>query len=262
MAPPSEFARPPSKPFSIAVVGGGIAGLTFTLGLLKQRIPVTLYEAASQFGEIGAGVSFGPNALRAMSLISPYVYEGFERVATRNQWASKKEVWFDFRYGDNCGGRRKVGEKIYTVKVEGGNTSVHRAHFLNEMVKLLPDGIATFNKRLIGFVQDDQGVVLKFQDGTEARHDALVGTDGIKSRVRMSLLGEENPAAKAVFSGKIAYRGLIPMDKAVELLGEEYAKNSQMYLGLQGHMLTFCIEKGKTMNGTQCFVICHSYAPG
>ena len=95
MAPPSEFAQPPSKPFSIAVVGGGIAGLTFTLALLKQRVPVTLYEAASQFGEIGAGVSFGPNALRAMSLISPYVYEGFERVATHNQWPSNQTSFFD-----------------------------------------------------------------------------------------------------------------------------------------------------------------------
>ena len=261
MASPSEFTQPPSKPFNIAIVGGGIAGLTLTLALLKQRIPVTLYESAPQFGEIGAGVSFGPNALHAMSLISPYVYEGFERVATHNQWPSKKEVWFDFRYRESCGGRRKVGEKIYTLKVGSGNTSVHRAHFVNEMVKLLPDGIALFNKRLIDFVQDDNGVVLKFQDGTEARHDALVGTDGIKSRVRIAMLGEENPAAKAVFSGKIAYRGLIPMDKAVKLLGEEYAKNSQMYLGLQGHVLTFCIEKGKTMNGTQYFVILHSYAP-
>src|SRR5215469_8929895 len=151
MSPPSEFTQPPSKPFSIAVVGGGIAGLTLTLALLKQRVPVTLYEAAPKFGEIGAGVSFGPNAKRAMSLISPYVYKGFERVATRNQWPSKKEVWFDFRYGESCGGRRKVGEKIYTVKVESGNTSVHRAHFLNEMVKLLPDGIVQFNMRFIGF---------------------------------------------------------------------------------------------------------------
>lgn len=39
------------------------------------------------------------------------------------------------------------------------------------------------------------------------------------------------------------------MDKAVELLGEEEAQNSQMYFGYGGHILTFPIEKGKTMNG-------------
>ncbi len=47
--------------------------------------------------------------------------------------------------------------------------------------------------------------------------------DGIKSRVRIALLGEDNPATKAVFSGEMAYGGV-----AVELLGEEYAENSRM----------------------------------
>ena len=70
--------------------------------------------------------------------------------------------------------------------------------------------------------------MLKF---TEARHDALVGTDSIKSRVRMAMLGEENPAANAVFSGKIAYKGLIPMEKAVELVGEEYCKKQSDVFG-------------------------------
>ena len=117
------------------------------------------------------------------------------------------------------------------------------------MVKLLPEGVARFDKRLVDFVQDGEGVVLRFQDGTESRHDAVIGTDGIKSRCRAVLLGGDDKASKAVFSGKIAYRGLIPMDDAVKLLGEEYAKNAQMYLGLHGHVLTFCIQKGKTMNG-------------
>lgn len=38
------------------------------------------------------------------------------------------------------------------------------------------------------------------------------------------------------------------MEKAVEAVGEEFARNSQMYLGHRGHMLTFPIEKGDTMN--------------
>lgn len=69
MAAPSEFDQP-SKPFILAIVGISIMGLTLTLAFLKQRIPMAFYEAALQFGEIGAGVCFEPNALRAMSLIS------------------------------------------------------------------------------------------------------------------------------------------------------------------------------------------------
>lgn len=62
------------------------------------------------------------------------------------------------------------------------------------------------------------------------------------------MLGEDHPATNPVFSGVYAYRGLIPMDKAVAAVGEEFARNSQMYLGHKGHMLTFPIEKGDTMN--------------
>ena len=39
------------------------------------------------------------------------------------------------------------------------------------------------------------------------------------------------------------------MDQAAKLMGDELARNSQMYLGKGGHILTFPIEKGQTMNG-------------
>lgn len=55
MAAPSEFDQP-SKPFILAIVGISIMGLTLTLAFLKQHIPMAFYEAALQFGEIGAGV--------------------------------------------------------------------------------------------------------------------------------------------------------------------------------------------------------------
>lgn len=47
-----------SKPFNLAIVGGGIAGLTLSISLTKRSIPHTLYESAAAFGEIGAGVGF------------------------------------------------------------------------------------------------------------------------------------------------------------------------------------------------------------
>ncbi|KAF0331199.1 mannitol 1-phosphate dehydrogenase [Colletotrichum asianum] len=248
MTPPPEFCLPPNKDFNVAVVGGGIAGLTLTLQLLLQRIPTTLYEQAPQFGEIGAGVSFGPNALRAMSLISPHVRNAFEAQATYNQSEDHKGVWFDFRYGESCDGKHREGDLIHRLECDGGQTSIHRAHFLDELVKLLPDGIAKFGKRCVDYEDDGKSVLLKFQDGTTARHDAVIACDGIKSKLRSVMLGENDPAAKAVFSGKCAYRGLIPIAEAQELLGEELAGNAQMYCGRHGHILTFSVAKGKYMN--------------
>jgi salicylate hydroxylase len=113
----------------------------------------------------------------------------------------------------------------------------------------VPKECATFGKHVEALTQLENGrVQIRFKDGSTAEADAVVGCDGIKSQVRLLLLGKDAPAARAQFTGKYAYRGLIPMDKAVDLLGDELARNSQMYFGYHGHMLTFPIERGKTMN--------------
>jgi len=253
------------KPFSIAIIGGGIAGLTLTIGLLRLKIPITLYESASQFGEIGAGVGFDPAAVFAMEAIDPRIKEGFMRCATVQQGV-ENDVWFTVRVGDTrkasqpggiVKGKEKeglrVGDKVFQTRhtVAGPRGGVHRAHFLDQLVKLIPEDVPKFGKKLVDITYAEDGdVVLHFRDGTKAKHNAVIGCDGIKSKTREVLLRDICPeAARPVFSGKYAYRGLVPMDKAVEKLGTEQAGSSQMYVGYHGHVLTFPIEKGKTMNG-------------
>jgi len=252
---------PPSRSFEIAIVGGGISGLTLAISLLQHNIPVTIYEAARHFGEIGAGVGFGPNSVLAMELMSPTLKAAFDKFKTSNR-ASKRNTWFTVRVGDErkansegyVSGDKKVGDPLYDVELNTphGNGGVFRAHFLDELVKSVPDGITKFGKKLVDMRTLDDGsgdTVLQFADGSEARHNTVIGCDGIKSMTRKWLLGRDDPASKAIFSGKYAYRGLIPMDEASDMLGEEVASNSQIYLGYNGHVLTFPIEKGKTMNG-------------
>ena len=226
----------------VAIVGGGMAGLSLAIGLLKHpNIKLTIYEAAHHFGEIGAGVALGPSATRAMNLIDPKITEVMERVATNNQWKSKERNWFEIRQ-DN-------GELIHTIKCDGGQETVHRADFLDELIKLVPQNIAHFGKRVTD-VEDlgDKGIHLKFKDGTEATHGCVVGCDGIKSAIRHYLFGD-SPISHAHFSGKYCHRGLIPMDVAIATLGEELAVNNQVYVGKHGHVITFPVQKGKTMNG-------------
>jgi salicylate hydroxylase len=249
------------KPFNLAIVGGGISGLTLAITLLEHDVDLTIYEAAPHFGEIGAGVGFGPNAGRAMNLMSPKVYDAFMKCKTGNVWDSKFNSWFTIRAGDARRADKdgfvrpgkKVGDELFDVPLSGGGSrgGVYRARFLDELVKDVPDGIAKFDKRMVDLAEAEDGsgdMILHFADGSKAQHNAVIGCDGIKSRARPWLLGEDDPAAQAFFSGKYAYRGLIPMDKAVEILGEEVAQNSQMFLGYHGHLLTFPIQQGKTMN--------------
>jgi salicylate hydroxylase len=236
-----------SKPFTIAVVGGGIGGIALAIGLLHRGVAVQVYEASPAFAEIGAGIGFGPNSVRSMHLINPAIKAAFDGLVTKNEGENEEETWINFR----CG----IGEPELIAKVrttdsnKTGISSVHRAHFLHELVKLVPAGMANFGKRLSNLHPGPRGTVrLEFEDGTMAEAAAVVGCDGVRSRVRRILRSQENDVEDMQFSGKFAYRGLIPMDKAKAALGDDLAGNTQMYLGPGGHILTYPIDHGKILN--------------
>ncbi|KAF2691017.1 FAD/NAD(P)-binding domain-containing protein [Lentithecium fluviatile CBS 122367] len=263
------------EPISIAIIGGGISGLLLAHALLTRSsfITITVYESATQFGEIGAGVGFEPHFVRIMNHISPKIREGFLRCCSNNGPETDPPKWFDVRIGDctradaegvvhhrKDGRKVRLSEPLFVVPARKGERGgVHRAHFLDELVKLLPQDICQFRKRLVDVAEAADGsgdAVLHFADGTTAQHTAVIGCDGIKSRTRELVLGKK--AARPVFSGKYAYRGLIPMHKAVEILGEEQPRTSQMYCGHKGHVLTFPIANGTVMNGMICTVVAFS----
>jgi salicylate hydroxylase len=226
------------KNFHVAVIGGGIAGVTLAITLHHRNIPVTLYEQAPAFGEVGAGVSFGPNAVAAMKACHQGIFEAFEKVCTRNMWSSKQNVWFDYLDGHSTGTSTSAQNSshqdiAFTISNSTGQTGVHRAHFLDELIKLVPGGISRFNKRLDDVTEREDGkLVLKFADGSEDVTDVVIGCDGIKSRVRQLMVGEDHPSANPTYTHKYAYRGLIPMDKAIGAIGEELASNSCMHVSL------------------------------
>lgn len=223
------------RPLQIAIIGGGIAGVMLAIGLTQRGVCCTIYEQAPQFGEIGAGVSISRNAVRAMEMIDRSVLGAFNMVVTRNKWDSKKSVWFDFMDGTSQEPATKLKPVFSTVDLGVGQNAVHRARFLDELVKLLPRDVAQFNKKLEHILDDRIGsgkMLMKFKDGSVAEADAIIGCDGIKSRTRTILVGEDHPASRPVYTHKYAYRGLIPMQKAIQVLGEERAVNSHMWVSV------------------------------
>lgn len=89
----------------------------------------------------------------------------------------------------------------------------------------------------------DEGVQMTFQDGTTATADLLIGSDGIHSEVRKQFV----PDKSALYSGKIAYRGVVPIDKLPKEKwpGETYAV---MWLARHKHFLVFPISQGRSLN--------------
>ena len=237
------------KGFNIAIVGGGIGGLCLAIGLTRRNIPVHIYEQAPAFAEIGAGIGFGPNGIRSMALIDPEIKRAFDQLRTRNLWKDEKDTWINFRSG--IGLPTLITDVRTNDEERTGLSSVHRAHMLDAFVNLVPPEITSFGKRLCNLEigkKESGGIKLQFDDGTATEADAVVGCDGVKSKVRQILLGESDPLQDASFSGKYAYRGLVPMEKARQHLGGNLAENSQMYLGPHGNILTYPIDHGKTLN--------------
>ncbi|KAK0713707.1 hypothetical protein B0T26DRAFT_783094 [Lasiosphaeria miniovina] len=230
----------------IAIIGGGITGVTLALALDRRRIRCTIYEQAAQFRELGAGLGFGSNALRAMHVCDERVLAAYRRVG-RHVGAPAGPVWIEFLDGTSPVAARELAPAFTIHAPADGHGAVHRARYLDELVRLLPAGAVRFGKRLHEITQPAGGgkLTMLFSDGTTARADAVVGCDGIKSRTReivaAGLKNGEEVDARCGYSGKFAYRCLIPMDRVVEELGEARAREPSLWMGPDRHVLTFPI---------------------
>ncbi|KAH7412926.1 hypothetical protein BKA64DRAFT_568081 [Cadophora sp. MPI-SDFR-AT-0126] len=239
-----------SPPIKIAIIGAGIGGITLAIAISKHNpdLQLTLFESRAEFSEIGAGVGFGPNATQAMRHISPEVEAVHDKVKTPNLWPEKDHIWYDLRYGTGP----RAGEMIGEIEAKGGfrHCGASRAHFLDGLVGLIPETVKVqFGKKVVDVVADDQDGKMRvlFDDGKVFIADAVVGCDGIRSACRRILLGPDDESAKAVYSGKYAYRKVIDMKDAVKAVGTE-VENRTIYSGRGGHLLMFPIRAGKALN--------------
>ncbi|ETN46460.1 uncharacterized protein HMPREF1541_00645 [Cyphellophora europaea CBS 101466] len=250
-------------PLRVAIIGGGISGLSTLLGILhhcpRTRVIPHLYEAASKFSEIGAGVGFGPNAVRSMHVVDPALHASYQRIAAKapvvERDGKKMVAWHYFIMGMDGRGVSGINDLKGLEEVPGAtpynhNTThnVHRAAFLEEMLKLLRSkdqhDYVTFNKRLDDIVKCGDGLRLSFADGSTDEVDAVIGADGVKSRVRKIVMGLQYEPR---FTGKYTYRGLVPTQKVEECIGH-WANENIIITGYGGHIVGFPIDQGKTFN--------------
>ncbi|PIL36260.1 hypothetical protein GSI_01922 [Ganoderma sinense ZZ0214-1] len=234
----------------VAICGGGIGGLTLAVALSRYPdIQVDVYEAASQFKEIGAGVMIWARTWEILSLLG--MAEAFSCIAHAPPDGSLG-VGFDYRKSD----QPQVGSRFYLFEVPYGCIRFHRAHFLDVLVDHLPAGVAHFGKRLTSYTysSDMPQIRLQFEDRSSATCDLLVGCDGIKSIVRKQLLEDlvhkrgGDPRLlthiEPVWSGTIAYRGLIPVERLRNADGTEHRTIRSPMM----HVVSYSISAGSIVN--------------
>lgn len=118
----------------------------------------------------------------------------------------------------------KAGETVALIDSHGGilNDNVHRAAFLRELLADVPPSRMHASNKLDTIDRKSDGtVVMRFTDNTTHKCDIIIGADGIHSRVRQLILGEDNPTASPVSAGWWFLQLLKPYKEVQALLGEE-----------------------------------------
>ncbi|WP_439595419.1 3-hydroxybenzoate 6-monooxygenase [Falsiroseomonas sp.] len=230
----------------ILVAGGGIGGLATALALSRQGFAVTVLEKAAAMGEVGAGIQLGPNAFhvfdelglgetaRAMAI-------HVDRLRLMDALTAEEICHIDL----GAAFRARFGAP-YAVIHRGDLHAVFLAGCrAGDAISLRTSA------EVVGYEQESSGVVALLADGTRLRGRALIGADGLWSKVRRQLVGDGAPRV----SGHTTYRSVIPTEQMPESLRWNAAT---LWAGPKCHIVHYPLQGWASFN---LVVTYHNDAP-
>ena len=219
----------------VLIVGGGIGGMTTALALAQQQIPVILFEQATEFSDVGAGIQLSPNCsrvLRALGLTQELDGQGFLPQYTQfRHWRSGKII-SETSLGQSA--EKAYGAPYYHF---------HRGDLVNLLVEAANDQPLIqlkLDSRVESIEQGNNSVTI-LVNGKTHTGTALVGADGIHSKVREILFGLETPS----FTGNVAWRALVPTNS---LPANLIQPASVAWWGPGKHFVHYYVRGGSMVN--------------
>jgi len=176
----------------IAIIGGGIGGLTAALALRQFGFEPRVFEQAPELLEVGAAILMWPNAMRVLDRL------GVAEAVCEHGGTLEKGVSLN-----------PEGKRLYEIRLpitDFPAVALHRADLQQILVNALLRESITLGHVFAGWEQQGETVVARFSDGSTIQTDVLIAADGLHSRAREQLLNDGAPAAR----GYIAWRGVAP----------------------------------------------------
>ena len=221
----------------ILIAGGGIGGLAAALACARAGWSAQLLERTAAFGEVGAGIQMGPNVVRRL--------QTWGLDAALKQVAAFPEKLCVRSAADATDlGRLRLGERARSL-YGAPYATIHRADLhrmlLSAVVQQGSTGLHV-GQRLATFTDSGSVVQVQTVEGMQLEGDALIGADGLWSRVRQQLLPHDGAPR---VTGHLAYRALIAQADL------PYALRSQdvtVWLGSKLHVVQYPVCAGEFLN--------------
>jgi salicylate hydroxylase len=220
----------------VLIAGGGIGGLAAAMASSRAGWDVRLYERAAEFSEVGAGIQIGPNVVKVLQGWG--LEAGLARVAAFPQRLQVRDAVSGRELGVLPLGERAV------QKYGAPYATIHRADLHSLLLKAVQDQgnvWLNLNTCLASYAETGRAVTLKTTEGLEVEGDALVGADGLWSRVRELLLNDGPPRV----TGHLAYRAMLPQASLPERLRSQQVT---AWLGPNLHVVQYPVRGGEWLN--------------
>jgi 2-polyprenyl-6-methoxyphenol hydroxylase-like FAD-dependent oxidoreductase len=187
---------------NIAIVGGGIAGLSFALGLHHRGIDCDVFESVSEVKEIGVGITLLPHGMRELAELG--LQDALEAAGIENLESVFYTQHGQYVYKEARG--RHAGYALPEIGIHRGK--LHRILFEAAIKRLGSDKVHT-GMRCSGFVQNSDGVQLDFLNThtntiVSLEAQIAVACDGVNSVIRKQM----HPDDALCFAGINTWRGV------------------------------------------------------
>ncbi|KAB2764463.1 3-hydroxybenzoate 6-monooxygenase [Brucella anthropi] len=223
-----------NKPFLIS--GAGIGGLAAALALARKGFEVDVLEQAEEIREIGAGIQFGPNGFRMMERL------GLRDAADHLAVFPDDLILMDSAAGEEVT-RIPVGEG-FRKRFQYPYALIHRADLHSVLLKAAEtSGMIRIHagQCVERFEDDGTSVSIETKQGHRFDGRALIGADGLWSKIRQTIVGDGKPRV----SGHIAYRAVLPIAD----VPEEFRKNAMiLWAGPKNHLVQYPLRGGELFN--------------